>query len=578
MTTFIQPDNSVAALSEYTDQKRLSIYKMITSACSHLYSKGKLQEDKFMAVAKVFADLAVHDPIFMAHLTAWAANKDSKDLKTLSIFFNALNDANGTPFFKGASKNKPNYREVSYALLQTLDPHLALRVLQLCHKKFEVSGVLNNSRHFPTGMKTAFKKYLFYREDNANMLRGIKSSGLSKKMRNIYRLSRTAPSDVAASILGWKQKDGRSIQMQATHDFTNKTPQQIVEELTKSKLSPVVAMSLIPSDKMTASVAKAMLSNCSGNQSIILYNWFSRNGFLDVPEIKELFKDKIKQSTTAIDRIDTLTKNAAVEDKKEMAAVRSEKRKVSANTESLGKIYMHIDASGSMHQSIEFAKEKACIFAECVSNPAANFRWGRFGTRGEELPVPSGFTKEDFHMALYGKTADMGSTDCIALYGKAREFGADIDVYVTDQGHIIGTISKRINEYHAKNPNAVKPKAAVIVDFSGNRDARVLNLLHTELLRCEIPVAIIKPEALSESALVAQSINAALMGEVAIIQEILDTKLPTLPRWWGTIEQGAKNTVLAEVPVNAEAVVEKAPAAKKPRKKASKSVKNPVRA
>jgi hypothetical protein len=161
------------ALEEYSDQKRLAIYKIITSACTHLYSKGKLQEDKFKDAAKTFADLAIHDPIFMAHFTAWSARKDSKDMKVLTIFFNALNDANGTPFFKGSKKNKPNFREASYALLQTIDPHLALRVLELCHKRFEVAGMLNNSRHFPTGMKTAFRKYLHYREDNADMLREI---------------------------------------------------------------------------------------------------------------------------------------------------------------------------------------------------------------------------------------------------------------------------------------------------------------------------------------------------------------------------------------------------------------------
>ena len=153
-------DNSNNQLSEYSDQKRLAIYKIITSACTHLYSKGSLQEDKFNEIAKVFADIAVNDPLFMAHLAAYAAKNDSKDLKVLATFFNSLNDANGTPFFKGSSKNKPNFREVSYAVLQNLDPHLAIRVLRLCHKRFGVNGVLNNSKHFPTGLKTAFKKYI----------------------------------------------------------------------------------------------------------------------------------------------------------------------------------------------------------------------------------------------------------------------------------------------------------------------------------------------------------------------------------------------------------------------------------
>ncbi len=124
-------------IPEFSDSKRLSVYKMLIAACTHLYSKNKLQEDKFIEVAKIFADLAINDPIFLAHFTAYANSKlDSKDLRVLSIFFNSLNDANGTPFYKGSKLNKPNFREVSSALVQTLDPHLALRVLMLCHKKF----------------------------------------------------------------------------------------------------------------------------------------------------------------------------------------------------------------------------------------------------------------------------------------------------------------------------------------------------------------------------------------------------------------------------------------------------------
>jgi hypothetical protein len=125
----------------------------------------------------------------------------------------------------------------------------------------------------------------------------------------------------------------------------------------------------------------------------------------------------------------------------------------------------------------------------------------------------------------------MGQTDCIALYKNAREFGADVDVYITDQGHNVGTIHKRINEYHAANPNVAKPRAAVIIDFSHGGDTR----LQDSLKQVEIPVAIISPEALSESALVAQSIRAALVGELAIIEEIMNTPLPSLPRWWNTV-------------------------------------------
>lgn len=519
------------ALAEYTDEKRLAVYKMITSACTHLFSKGKLQVDKFNAVVPIFADLTRKDPLFMAHFTAWAGRQESKDMKTLAIFFNALSDADGTPFFKGATSCKPNLRTVSYALLQEQEPQMALRILELCHMRFGAQDLLNSAKHFPTGFKNAYKKYLKYREQNPDMLRGIRKAGLKNKMAQIYRLTHTAPSDDAACILNWKQKNRPDLKMEETPHFERMTSAEIAETIRTRRLSPMIALSTIPQEKITTEVAKALLENCSGNQSIILYNWFSRNGFLDVKSIAELFKKKVAQATTAVDRIDTLTRNASAEDKKVMSEIRSEKRKQAANTTGLGKIFVHLDVSGSMDQAIEFAKNNTSIIAECVTDPEKNFRWGVFNEVGRELKLPSGFTKENFHGALYGVRAN-GSTDCIALYKKAREFGADIDIYITDQGHNVGSIVERIRKIHSDNPNLVKPRAAVIVDFSENRRAQVKNTLEDALYRVEIPVALIEPKSLKESALIGQSIRAALAGELKIINEIMETPLPELPKWY----------------------------------------------
>ena len=531
-----QVTTNVDALNEYSDTKRLEIFKMLSAACTHLYSKGTLQEDKFLKVAEVFADVAVNDPVFMAHLTAYASKKDSKDLKVISVFFNSLNDANGMPFFKGAKQCKPNYREVSYAVLQQLDPHLALRVLELAHKKFGITGTLNESRHFPTGLKTAFRKYIGFREQNPDSLRGMKKSGLAKKMQQLYRLTRTHPTPEAAGILRWNQREGEAIKMENLPDFASMKSEQIAEKLEELKLSPTVALSVVPQDKITAKVAKALLKGCSGNQSIILYNWFARNGFLDVKSINELFKDKVAESTTAVDRIDTLTKDADEEDKKEMAQVRSAVRKRAAKTAELGKVFLHIDASGSMQQAIQFAMDNAATIAECVDKPATNFGWGLFSSRGQQLPLPAEFTKEDFYKILYGVRAG-GSTDCIALYAEARKAGAEIDIYVTDQGHNVGTINKRIDDFHAANPNVPKPKAAVIIDFSGNRNAQYTAQLEDGMRKAGIPVAKMTPESLKESALIPQAVATAIKGEMAVLDEILDTPLPFLPKWWNNVRK-----------------------------------------
>jgi len=109
--------------------------------------------------------------------------------------------------------------------------------------------------------------------------------------------------------------------------------------------------------------------------------------------------------------------------------------------------------------------------------------------------------------------------------------------FITDQGHNVGDIVQRIKKIHADNPSYVKPSVALIVDFSRESHYGSIDYLEVNLKTCGIPVSVIKPSSLSESALVAQSVSAALKGEMAIIDEILDTKLPTLPKWWDEIKK-----------------------------------------
>lgn len=523
-------------LNEYSDSKRLDVYKMLTAACGHLYSKGKLQEDKFKVASTVFADLAKNDPLFLAHFTAWAMNQDSKDQKVLAVFFNSLSDADGLPFFPGSELNKPNFRQISSALVQNMDVPLAIRVAELAQTRFSVSGLLNESRHFPTALKTAISKYVLYREAHPDMLKGIRNSGLTHKFKRLYKSVGVSPSDYAVGILKWNQKDGRKWkdfikQEEALPDFKNLSSKCIVEVLQKVKLSPVVALSVIPNNKITASVAEALVKNCTGNQLIVLYNWFASNGFLDVKAIQDLFKDKVKTATTAVDRIDTLTRNAVAEDKEMMAEVRSANRKAKASTGSLGKIFMHIDISGSMDSAIQFAKDKASIFAECIENPVENFSWAAFNTSCKMLPIPKSFKKEGFHSSLYGLRA-FGGTDCFACYDQARQFGANIDVFVTDEEHNSGDFVNKVKKYHEKHPEISKPSAVVIVKFGNTRS---IGHVQSGFEANGIPVVVMKPASLSESAMVSQSIAIAMKGEFATIEEIMATPLPSLPKWWNSI-------------------------------------------
>ena len=276
-------------------------------------------------------------------------------------------------------------------------------------------------------------------------------------------------------------------------------------------------------------VAVALLEQCTGNQAVILHNTWENLGVLTDPEVKKLYEEKITSAKTALDRVDTLTKESSKEVQEMMKKVRADVRKEQVGD--VGKIFLHIDVSGSMEQSIEIAKEKGAIIAEVVKNPQENFMWGLYNTGKEILPLPKEFVSDAFKAILFGRTAN-GGTDSLALYPEARQFGATIDVQISDGGHNHGDIATRINSFHSQYPQFAKPKAMVLIHVRGQEYSDVLKRGYEE---AGIPVSVMTPEALSGSALVAQSIHEAIKGPLATIETIMAQPLLELPRWWYTV-------------------------------------------
>lgn len=510
---------------------RLKAYQMIIDGCTHIWSKGQMQEEKAMTALGTLIPLAKTDPLFLAKLNSYVATRmsSSKDLNVFVTFANSLNDGDGTPFSPGSKYNKPNLRVIAAAALHMMDVPLALRVLEVGKMKFGVKDILNEGEHISNTLKTAFKKYLKVREVNPKQLEGIKKAGLSNKYSNIYRKLHLAPSDEVAIKLGWVQKDRPDLDYadSLTKKFEKLSDAEIAEMIQKEKLPIQGVLGSLPR-KISPVIAVALLEQATGNQAVILRTTFNDAGVLKDAEVMKLFESKIKTAQTALDRVDKITTEVSEDVKRVLKETRSEVRK--ETTVGLGKIYMHIDFSQSMDQAIEFAKERGAIIAECVNDPANNFRWGLFGSHGAELKLPESFEKEAFQHALFGMVPN-GSTNVFSLYPTAREFGADVDVLITDQGHNFGgDLSSLIRIFHETHPELPKPRAAVIVNFGGWEDT-----VKRAYEENGIPVAVLKPEALTESALVVQTVKEAMLGPSAVIDEIMATDFLKLPNYYFTI-------------------------------------------
>jgi hypothetical protein len=515
-------------LSYLDDTERYAAYKTLTEGCMHLWSKGKVQQEKLQNVLDTFAVLAEKDPLFLAHFTSYAVKKlDSKDLKVVSIFANSLSDADGTPFYPGSELSKPNWRQISQAALMSLDPKLVLRILKLANSKLKF-GNKPVATHFSRRLRKAAHKYLRYREANPKALEGVKKGGLTNIFQNLYRVSRLAPSVEAVKVLGWTQKagyPGAGVEKQKSiFDFSNLTDLEIANKIREEKLSPLAVLGALP-DKLTPVVAAAILEQASGDQTVILTEMFESQGLLKNKEVKAVYAEKISTAKMAIDRVDRI--NAKLDQETE-AILKDNKAQIRKDTVGdLGKVFLHIDISGSMTDAIQTAIDKGATIAECVKNPEVNFHWGLFNSGGKILDRPEKFTKDGFAKALYGQRAG-GGTNCLVLYPTARHLGCDIDIYITDQGHTDGNIVSMIQNFRANG--VPDPKQVVIINVG-----HVTNVLKNGLTACGIPVVELNPNQLSESALVSQAIKVALKGTTAVIDEILATPLLSLPKWWESL-------------------------------------------
>lgn len=521
------------SLSYLNDSDRLKVYETLTKGCMHLWSKNKLQMDRFKTVMDTFINLADKDPYFLAHFTSYAMTKlRSKDLKVVSLFANALSDADGTPFViteeGGIVRNseyfKPNLRQVTQAGLQMLEPKLVLRVIQLANLKMSLGERYKEGTHFPKSLKTALKKYLKYRENHLQMVKGIKKAGLRKVLMNLYRLARIAPSTEVAEILRWDQRDGREIKKSQALSFENMDDIDIAKKIREEKINPIVALGVLP-EKISPVIAVAILEQATGNQAVILHSLFDKQGLLKHEEVVDLFTEKLKTAKDALDRVDRMNTNMNKDVEKALKQAKSEKRKDEFGE--VGKIYVHLDISPSMESAIEFAKQKGAIIAECVKNPEKNFFWGAFNHKFRPLKKPKTFTQGAFMQILYGLKCS-GSTNVMACYKQARFLGCDIDIFITDQEHNHGSIEKYF-EYG-------KPRVAVIVHFASNTFSNGKDgPLYNALIKNDIPTAILEPEKLTESALVTQAIKTAVVGAVATIDEIMQTELLKIPDWWESV-------------------------------------------
>jgi hypothetical protein len=429
----------------------------------------------------------------------------------------------------GGEYHKPNWRIIAQAAFCELDPKLALRVLRLANSKRSI-GSRREGTHFSRHLKTAAKKYLRYRESNPKMLEGIKKAGLGNTLKSMYQIARIAPSIEAVQILRWKQKPGFpganiKIEKSKMFDFSGLSDLDIAYKIRNERLKPQAVLGAL-SDKISPCIAAAILEQCSGDQAVVLTSLFEEQGLLKNKDFREEYELKIKTAKQALDRVERIKQELDETTKQMLRDAKAHVRKEQVGD--IGKIFVHLDISGSMTQAIDIAKNKGSIIAECVKKPQENFHWGVFNNQGGVLKRPEKFTKDAFIAALYGVRPG-GGTNCLALFQYARQEGCDTDIYITDGYHTDGDVASLLRGFQSKG--IAFPKQVVIIKC-GNYAPYLENGFKT----VGIPVSTINESQLTESALVTQAVKTAVKGAQAVIDEILATPLLSPPKWWEVVK------------------------------------------
>lgn len=542
-------------LQSLDDNERYAIVNRILKGCEHLYTKGKLQdgstvtlsnpqtrqpeqvklEDKLTPILNEFAVLAEKDPEFLARFTSYAFKKlDSKDLKVISTFVNFLNDADGTPFSPGSKYRKPNFRIVSQAAMQQLDPKLVERVIDLAGRKMAIGTKYREGRRKSPSIVTSVTKYVRFREMNPKALESIKKVGFSKRFQKMYRFAQIKPSDEAAKVLGWKQgsiKKGNVLRVEKKKffSFDGMTEIQIAEKIRSEKIPALTALSALSEVKLSPVIAAAIFEQATGDQVIILRALFDEQGLLKYKEIQEMFKTKAMESKTALDRVERINSLIDPETTKALKEAKAEKRKKDM-ADVITSAWIHIDRSGSMDSALTVAKNVSSIIAEAIPDPEKNFHWGLFYSRGQILARPQTFEKDAFMAALYGVRAD-GGTDCLAMWRDARQAGCEYDFFITD-GDDSGSIQHMVQRIQQVRQEGFKdPKSVVIIKVGNYRPK-----LEQAFRDAGISYVVIEPSALTESALVSQVIKMAAKGKSTIVDEIMSTDFLKLPEWWAAVK------------------------------------------
>jgi len=353
------------------------------------------------------------DNEFAARWASFAFGQEHKDLKVVLAAFMLVQARKGDPVVDSGkiAFYDEDYRDIGEAMLlvhrrdgKDLNPKLLLRVYDVLKTPGVAAinrdlGFGNSARRPFLGRWTkAVEKWLQFREENPKMLDGLVKAGYKGTVKDLARAVGYKPSTPKFfETLGWAQdqaKDGRrqlliGVEMAKAEGWDDLTEGQICEKIVAEKPDWKRIVGLLPKKLgvTRAIMAAAVESNSLSNKDlIILTPTLEELGLLEVKEVKAKWDRALKKAEDDM-RAANIARNVKSKDVQEQLVGASDaalQKTVDQVTKNL-RIYVVIDISGSMSQSIEKAKKLLAKFLQGF--PPDRTHVATFNTQGRVVEI-----------------------------------------------------------------------------------------------------------------------------------------------------------------------------------------------
>lgn len=345
------------------------------------YRKPGLYPEVVAYLYRQIAEIWKLDNELAARLASWAFAQDYRDLKVILAAFMLVQSRSGEPVKDGdqVAFHDEDHRAIGEAMCllrsqHDINPRMLLRIGDV----LELPAVAEINRELGFGRSArnpaygryykTVEKWLRHREQNVAMLEGLVKAGFrTTAMRLARKVGYKPDSQRFFEILRWKQTqadDGRreiaiGEEVEEAETWEGLSEAEVCRKIMDERPNYKRIIGLLPADLglTRAVMAAAMEAGAlSDADFVILTPTIEELGLLDVPEIEAKWQEamgKAKDQRAA--NIAKRVRKAKTAEGLQVAADRATKKALEEVTRDL-RVYVVVDKSGSMEQSLERAK------------------------------------------------------------------------------------------------------------------------------------------------------------------------------------------------------------------------------